>query len=391
MAVFRKSTRFSCYFLNKTPLTHDLKLTKSFRTVVQEPKPTRGLLKTSIIGALVGTAIGAGYAFWKIERDRKNLSLEGTELPVQLLKYKPPITPSRRILSPVDSTGLKLTLFQYQSCPFCCKVRTFLDYYGISYDVVEVDPVLRREISWSSYRKVPILVAKVDGGYRPLNDSSMIVSVLASYLTDMSNNLNDLAEYYPVIAMNDESGKFKQEIINKYFLMHQGEIPKDRTLDDIMEERKWRKWADEVLVHTLSPNVYRTLGESYETFQWFSDVGKWEEYFPTWERKIMINVGAWAMWMIGKRLQKRHHLKTNVRESFFDELNHWLKAVDARGSTFMGGNNPDLSDLAVYGILRSIEGCQAFKDALEHTKLSSWYQAMTERVNNHAGASLLTG
>ncbi|XP_074101718.1 prostaglandin E synthase Su(P) [Cotesia typhae] len=390
MAVFCKSTRFSCYFLNKTPLTHYLKLTKSFRTVVQEPKPTRGLFKTSIIGALVGTAIGTGYAFWKIELDRKNLSLEGTEIPVELLKYKPPITPSRRILSPVDATNLKLTLFQYQSCPFCCKVRTFLDYYGISYDVVEVDPVLRREISWSSYRKVPILVAKVDGGYRPLNDSSMIVSVLASYLIDMSNNLNDLAHYYPVIGMNDEGGKFKQEIINKYFLMHQGEIPKDRTLDDIMEERKWRKWADEVLVHTLSPNVYRTLGESYETFQWFSDVGKWEEYFPMWERKIMINVGAWAMWMIGKRLQKRHHLKTNVRESFYDELNHWLKAIDARGSTFMGGNNPDLSDLAVYGILRSIEGCQAFKDALEHTKLSSWYQAMTERVNNHAGVSLLT-
>lgn len=38
------------------------------------------------------------------------------------------------------------------------------------------------------------------------------------------------------------------------------------------DERKWRKWADEVLVHTLSPNVYRTLDEAYKTFNWFSEV-----------------------------------------------------------------------------------------------------------------------
>ena len=29
------------------------------------------------------------------------------------------------------------------------------------------------------------------------------------------------------------------------------------SLKDIVEERRWRKWTDEVLVHTLSPNVYR--------------------------------------------------------------------------------------------------------------------------------------
>lgn len=65
-----------------------------------------------------------------------------------------------------DSSGLQLKLFQYQTCPFCCKVRAFLDYYGISYDIVEVDPVLRQAIKWSSYRKVPIVVAKVENGYQ---------------------------------------------------------------------------------------------------------------------------------------------------------------------------------------------------------------------------------
>lgn len=43
------------------------------------------------------------------------------------------------------------------------------------------------------------------------------------------------------------------------------------------EERRWRKWADDVFVHTLSPNVYRTLDESYRTFNWFSDVSNFIE------------------------------------------------------------------------------------------------------------------
>lgn len=57
-------------------------------------------------------------------------------------------------------------LYQYQTCPFCCKVRAFLDYHGISYDIVEVDPVLRQAVRWSEYKKVPILLAKLENGYQ---------------------------------------------------------------------------------------------------------------------------------------------------------------------------------------------------------------------------------
>lgn len=67
---------------------------------------------------------------------------------------------------PTDSTGLNLVLYQYPTCPFCCKVRAFLDFYGLSYDVVEVDPVLRSQMKWSDYKKVPILLADIgDGKY----------------------------------------------------------------------------------------------------------------------------------------------------------------------------------------------------------------------------------
>lgn len=44
----------------------------------------------------------------------------------------------------------------------------FLDYHDIPYEVVEVNPLSKKEIKWSEYKKVPILT--VDGD--PLVDSS---------------------------------------------------------------------------------------------------------------------------------------------------------------------------------------------------------------------------
>ena len=53
---------------------------------------------------------------------------------------------------------IHVRLFQYHNCPFCCKVRAFLDYYGIDYEKVEVNPLLKGEIKFSDYRKVPIVI-----------------------------------------------------------------------------------------------------------------------------------------------------------------------------------------------------------------------------------------
>jgi microsomal prostaglandin-E synthase 2 len=56
---------------------------------------------------------------------------------------------------------------------------------------------------------------------------------------------------------------------------------------------------------------------------------------------------------------------------------------------FMGGEVPDLSDLAVYGVLSSIEGCITFQDLLQHTSIGTWYYSMKEKVQSHAGCSAM--
>lgn len=55
----------------------------------------------------------------------------------------------------------------------------------------------------------------------------------------------------------------------------------------------------------------------------------------------------------------------------------------------MGGKEPNLADLAVYGVLNSIEGCNAFKDLLEHTKINIWYFSMKNSVKNHKGSNFV--
>ena len=62
--------------------------------------------------------------------------------------------------------------------------------------------------------------------------------------------------------------------MNKYFLMYEGNFD-GRSKEDILEERKWRKWADSVYVHTLSPNIYRTLSEALNSFQNFDKVSSY--------------------------------------------------------------------------------------------------------------------
>ncbi len=76
-----------------------------------------------------------------------------------------------------------------------------------------------------------------------------------------------------------------------------------------------------------------------------------------------------------------------MRISLYDELNFWLKQLKKKGTKFCGGSKPNLSDLAVFGVLSSIEGCQAFKDALENTNIGTWYYDMKKHATEHAGSN----
>ncbi|XP_058065250.1 prostaglandin E synthase 2 [Anopheles bellator] len=345
---------------------------------------TLGLaMKGVFVGALVGTG-WSGYKFFTGSGTTDHMLHE--HVPAKLLEKVPDVKIFRKIVNPKDTSGLDLVLFQFQTCPFCCKVRAFLDYMGLSYSVVEVDAVLRQDIRWSDSKKVPILLAKTkDGKYVQLTDSSMIVSAITSYLQDTKHDIGDLARYYPSISYENDAGKKVFDIMNKYFVMLDGKNYEAKNKEAQEEERKWRAWADDHMVHLISPNVYRTMDEALETFNWFAEVGDWNNSFPSWERHLMVYVGAFAMWGISKRLKKRHQLSDDVRSHIYDACDRWIAEIDKRKTTFLGGKHPNLADLAVFGVLNSMEGCQAFADCLENTNIGPWFYAVKEQVLKNRG------
>lgn len=182
-------------------------------------------LKWAAVGILGGTA----YAFYDSYKP-KNLHMINEESEVFIIDRIPDVPIARKIINEKDKSGLDLVLFQYQTCPFCCKVRAFLDYHGFTYSVVEVDSVLRQSLKWSPYKKVPsILARRKDGTYVQLSESSMIVSALSTYLLDPSVDIVDLVKLYPSVSYMDDNGHKKHDVHNKYFRMHGEKQPKNLT------------------------------------------------------------------------------------------------------------------------------------------------------------------
>jgi len=227
-----------------------------------------------------------------------------------------------------------LVLYQYEACPFCNKVKAFLDYHDLPYKIVEVNPLGKKEIKWSDYKKVPILM--VDG--KQLNDSSAIIDKLDSQIHPNKGRLPTNAE----------------------------------------EEEKWRRWVDEHLVHILSPNIYRSASEALESFDYITTHGN----FSTLERLTGKYVGAAAMYFVSKKLKKKHNI-TDERASLYEAANAWVEALNNR--LFMGGSKPNLADLAVFGVLRPIRYLQSGRDMVANTNIGAWYSRMEDAVGGTSG------
>lgn len=222
-----------------------------------------------------------------------------------------------------------VVLYQYEACPFCNKVKAFLDYYDIPYKVVEVNPISKKEIKWSDYKKVPILTVE---GEQMVNSS---------------------------------------DIIDTLFKKMRPEVSTESTTN--AEEKEWLGWVDSHLVHVLSPNIYRTAGEALESFDYITTHGN----FSFMEKATAKYAGAVAMYFVAKKLKKKYNI-TDERAALYQAAETWVDAL--KGRDFLGGSKPNLADLAVFGVLRPIRHLRSGKDMVEHTRIGEWYSRMDKVV-----------
>eukprot|EP00927_Polykrikos_kofoidii_P067841 TRINITY_DN63276_c0_g1_i1.p1 TRINITY_DN63276_c0_g1~~TRINITY_DN63276_c0_g1_i1.p1 ORF type:complete len:308 (-),score=57.59 TRINITY_DN63276_c0_g1_i1:367-1290(-) len=215
-----------------------------------------------------------------------------------------------------------IKLYQFESCPFCSKVRAYCDYNGVKIDRVEVNPVTKSEI-WGvagDYRKVPI--ADID-------DTIVVGS----------------AEIIRAVAQK---------------------IGKDSEHD-----AGWSNWVDSTLAKVLPPNVYRTPSEALQTSGMVAAKGQ----FDFWGAATAKYVGGAVMFVVSKMMAKKAGIVAGgERDALYDACSQWTAAVAER--PFLGGESPSMADLEVYGVLSSIAGTDAHDDMLANTSIGGWYDRM---------------
>mmetsp|Transcript_4789 Transcript_4789/g.7245 ORF Transcript_4789/g.7245 Transcript_4789/m.7245 type:complete len:318 (+) Transcript_4789:41-994(+) len=230
--------------------------------------------------------------------------------------------------------GAEISLFQYKICPFCNKVKAVMDYLGVQYRTVEVNPLTKKEIKFSKdYQKVPVVLI----GQDCLKDSHSII--------------NSMVE------------RIKMENLSKSDIF-----------DDFVSENaiKWAKFADDKLAILLYPNITRSFGESLQAFSYIKKV----DSFNSFEKYSNLMIGSFAMWMAQGKIKKKYGIK-DERESLQKAISLWTNEI--KGRQFLGQNEPNLGDLCIFGCLRAIEGLDAFDDIMrDNVELDKWYKRVVK-------------
>lgn len=317
-------------------------------------------------------------AFWprfstttkEVETEKiENLEVPKEENPVVKPKKKPPLKNVWK--------NSKITLYQYQNCPFCSKVRAFLLAYNIPFEMVEVHPLFKKEIAFSEYKKLPLLTIEQGETYQ-INDSSVIISVMSSYMIDNSRSLPDIIANFPLTTEIKKDGKEVKLIRNKNYLFINELLLTEEKEKALRKETKWRQWIDDYFLHLISPNLYRTLGESYKAFDYHTSLGP---YHGTWEGFAAKYFGSVGMYAIGKLIKSKYGISKDVRVDLYAACN---KVVTSIGKNkFLGGSEPNLADISLYGMMSVMEEQQVFKDLEQNTKIMTWYKRVKRSIKKH--------
>ena len=217
------------------------------------------------------------------------------------------------------------TMYCFETCPFCFKVKALLGSRGIAYSKVEVDPTFKTQLKWSDWGQVPVFV-DVDG--TQVNDSNYILHYIDS----------------------KDSDSFPRK----------GEDP---------QQDHWMDFSNKVLGKSIVAVIYTSYGTSLRALDYVTRV----DNFSFGSRLINKWLGAFIMRMVGKSRAKMFDLPP--RENLQLQLDEMSKGI---GGDFFGEEEPNGADYANFGILRSMQGLNGFDIVESHPIVSGWYTRMRE-------------
>eukprot|EP01041_Mallomonas_annulata_P003291 gene3291-6519_t len=228
--------------------------------------------------------------------------------------------------------SISITVYQYKICPYCNRLKAFLDFTGTPYTSVEVNPLTKSEIKFSiEHKKVPI--ANVNGDI--IADSGLIIEKVRQFLS--SNQKNDFSSLY---TPNSE---------------------------------QWILWSEKKLAVMLYPNITRNFEEAWECFEYVNSISTWNAL----ERYANRTLGPVAMFMANGKIKKKYGI-VNEREELRGVLKEWINALDNK--PFLNGNSPTMPDIMVYGVINSVDGFKTFDFIMEDEILKLWYLRMKNLI-----------
>ena len=244
------------------------------------------------------------------------------------MKEAPDASPTsgvQDVLVPEKVVDALPTMYCFETCPFCFKVKALLGSRGIAYSKVEVDPTFKTQLKWSDWGQVPVFV-DVDG--TQVNDSNYIRHYIDS----------------------KDSDSFPRK-------------------GEDQQQDHWMDFSNKVLGKSIVAVIYTSYGTSLRALDYVTRV----DNFSFGSRLINKWLGAAIMRMVGKSRAKMFDLPP--RENLKFQLDEMSKGIQG---DFFGEKEPNGADFANFGILRSMHGLNGFEIVESHPVVSGWYTRMRE-------------
>ncbi len=228
-----------------------------------------------------------------------------------------------------------ITLYQFELCPFCHKVKAALELEGIPYVKVEVNPMTKKELpemEENERRKVPV----IDVGGRLISDSSAILEFLATEYEAAPYHLNSA----PTEAQTDTERTKSQQV---------------------------EAWVDDDLAQVLPAVIY---GKWRDALRAAGVVAK-SSNFGVVQNAVVRGGGSLIMHQVAKKIVARRG-GDNPQQMLDDEMDKfetWLGDDD-----FIGGTQLCVGDAAAHGCLTCIRDFPAFDAIMQRPRVSAWYE-----------------
>jgi microsomal prostaglandin-E synthase 2 len=224
-----------------------------------------------------------------------------------------------------------ITLYQFQLCPFCHKVRAALELKGLSYRSVEVAPGNKKELPAELPAEAPRKVPVMRVGEQLLWDS-----------TEILRSIDRLAEG-ALLLSELEGGQHSDEAL------------------------QFEDWVDDELMPALPTVIYDTWGNAMRAAQ----ITARESNFGAWDAfKVRVG-GSLIMKLIVKRILKR-----KGRSDGHSWLAECLSFAEAQlgDQDFVTGPRPTIADAALHGAFKCVEEFPVFEQIKARPSLYQWFE-----------------